>query len=157
MRQVPFYANTADDTHRVQAAFRIMLKYFLPQTDFDWPKLDKITHKLKGKGTWWFAALPTLSQMGLQVRLIECFDYEKFYQDAGYVLNFFRPELAEWHLEKTNLVSLRPLVPEFTKTVDWRKRTANLADLDKLLADGWLCAINVNARTLNEKPDSAGM
>jgi hypothetical protein len=53
MRRVPFYANTNDDSHCVQAAFRIMLKYFLPDQEFGYRELDNLTAKVGNHGTWW--------------------------------------------------------------------------------------------------------
>lgn len=49
MKNVPFFANTADDTHCVQTSFKIMLKFFLPNRDFGWEELDKLSHKTTAK------------------------------------------------------------------------------------------------------------
>jgi hypothetical protein len=71
MKNVVFFANTADGTHCVQATFRMMLKYFLPELDFNWQKLDKMSHKSPGKGTWWFPMVLEMKKVGLKTKYIE--------------------------------------------------------------------------------------
>ncbi|HET7827350.1 MAG TPA: hypothetical protein VFK97_00585, partial [Candidatus Saccharimonadales bacterium] len=82
MKPVPFFANTPDGTHCVQAAFRSMLKYFWPERDFSYDQLDEMSRKLPGKGTWWPALLLELAKLGIDVMDIEPFDYQRFYRDG---------------------------------------------------------------------------
>lgn len=157
MRQVPFYANTADDTHCVQAAFRSILKYYLPDLDFSFEQLDQISRKQPGKGTWWPPLLLELTKLGLTVKDIAPFDYRSFFQAGdAYVRSFYPDEVASYHLEKTNLPLIKPLLPEFLKKVAVEARPATLIDIKTLLADGWLVAAAVNSRTLNDKHGFSG-
>lgn len=43
MKKVPFYPNTPDQTHCVQAGIKIVLKSFLPDRDFSMEELEKLT------------------------------------------------------------------------------------------------------------------
>ena len=52
MRNIPFFANSADNTHCVQAAFDTILKTFLLERDFSIYELDELTKKASGKATW---------------------------------------------------------------------------------------------------------
>lgn len=127
----------------------MMLKAFLPERNFSWAELDKLTHKVPGKGTWWLPAIVELNAMGLQTVHIGTFDYKKFHKDSkNYVLSFFSPEVAQWHLEKSDLVEIMPFIPKFVKNVSQSTRPASIADLDRLIDEGWLVSINVNSRTL---------
>ena len=151
MKKVPFFANTPDDTHCVQASFRIMLKYFLPKRDFSFSQLDKMSRYSPGRGTWWPPMLLELQKLGFRVKNIEGFDYQEFYKKGeDYVKRVYRPETAEYYLNRSNLMEIRPLVPEYVQKVDVQARAATFADLDELLADGWLVGIDLNAAVLND-------
>lgn len=157
MKQVPFFANTPDDTHCVQAAFRIILKYFLPERDFSFKKLDQMSRKQLGKGTWWPPLLLECTKLGLQVKDIAPFDYSVFIRSGeSYVRGFYPEEAADYHLNRTNLTLLRPMLPEFLKKVSVKARPATITDVKNLLAEGWLVAAAVNSRTLNNKPGFSG-
>lgn len=69
MKNVPFFANTPDDTHCVQASFRIILKYFLPERDFSYDQLDKMSRYRLGKSTWWPPMLLELQKLDLEVKV----------------------------------------------------------------------------------------
>ncbi|HVS79251.1 MAG TPA: hypothetical protein VHD84_03125 [Candidatus Saccharimonadales bacterium] len=151
MKKVPFFANTHDDTHCVQAGFRIMLKYFLPERDFSYDQLDKMSQKQAGKGTWWPPILIELQKLGLDVVCIEGFGYKEFYRGgADYVRQLYRSEAADYYLNHSNLMAIRPLIPEFLRKVQVQTRPATFEDLDSLLAGGWLVGINLNAAALND-------
>jgi hypothetical protein len=153
MKNVPFFANTADNTHCVQASFKIMLKYFLPKRDFSWEELDKLSHKTAGKGTWWFPMLLEIEKMGLKTKYIEHFDYQRYLKEGNaYVLAIYGPEAGKWYLEKSNLTEVKGLIPEFLKQSVGQRRAAELSDIDDLLAKGWLVGIDLNSRTLNKRP-----
>ena len=150
MHQVSFYANTSDDSHCVQAAFRIMLKYFLPDQEFRYSELDRLTEKAGNQGTWWPPGLTSFTKMGLKVRAIEAFDYQQYYeQGQRYVLNHFGPEIGSWYLRHTNILNIKESIPEFLKTVDFECRAATMADIDELLAEGWLVGLELNSRRLH--------
>lgn len=60
----------------------------------------------------------------------------------------YRPETADYYLKHSNLMEIRPMVPEFLRKVDVEARPATLADIDYLLDDGWLISIDLNAPCL---------
>src|SRR5436190_24154795 len=112
MKQVPFFANTADDTHCVQAAFKMMLKYYLPERDFSWEELDKMSHKVQGKGTWWFPIIVELERIGFKSKNIEIFDYQKYLElGDSYVLEVYGAEAGDYYINKSNLTEVKHLIP----------------------------------------------
>jgi len=146
---VPFYSNTSDNTHCVQACFRMVLKHFLPDKDFSWKKLAQITKKEKGKGTWWFPALIKLKKLGVESQLIDPFDYEQFYKNnKKYLYKVYKKEIADWYVQKSNLLDVRQFIPQFLKEVDYKNRLATLADMEQLLTKDYLIGADVNANTL---------
>jgi len=157
MREPPFYANTPDRTHCLQAGFRIMLKHFLPSQDFSWAKLDKMTHKVHGKGTWWFPMAAELQKLGLKTRIIEYFDYQRFLKEGDdYLYGILEPEVVEYFLKSSNLTEVKDYIPEFLAKNPPETRPATLKDLDKFLAEGWLAALDVNSRVLNGRSGYSG-
>lgn len=151
MKKVPFFANTPDDTHCVQAGFRIMLKYFLPEREFSYEQLDRMSRKQPGKGTWWPPMLIELQKLGLRVKCVEGFSYEEFYKDGeSYVRRLYGSETAQYYLEHSNLRQIRPLIPGFLEKIRVENRPATFQDLDWLLDNGWLAGIDLNAAVLND-------
>lgn len=155
MKKVPFFANTADDTHCVQAAFKMMLKYFLPERDFSFAELDRMSRRTAGKGTWWPPMLLALQALGLEARCIEGFDYEMFYKEGkDYVRQVYPLETAKYYLERSNLMDIRPMIPEFLEKIRPEARPASFSDLDELLTAGWLVGLELNAKVLNDSARS---
>jgi hypothetical protein len=153
MEKIPFYANTDDDTHCVQACFKMMLGYFLPEQEFSFKELDVLTHKVEGKGTWWFPALAEFNKMGIQSKVIELFDYQKYFLEGKtYLLAFYGPEIAQNKLIHTNLKEVKHLIPGFMNGSDYENRSATIKDIDNLLDDGWLVGPEINLGVLNGSP-----
>jgi hypothetical protein len=151
-QSVPFYANTADDMRCLQACYRMVLKYFLPDREFTWEEIDKLLCAEVGKGTWWHAALLGIEKLGIRTKLIEPFDYQKFFdQGIDYLYTIYPKKLADWHKEKSNLFSVKHLIPEFLHTCHFENRPATFDDFDSLPSEGWLIGTEINARTLSGK------
>lgn len=149
-RVIPFYSNTPDDMRCVQACFRMVLKYFFPDKEFSWEELDKLLHAEIGKGTWWHAALLGIKKLGIRTKLIEPFDYRKFYdQGLDYLYRVYPKKLADWHKEKSNLFEVKRFIPQFLKICDFENRPATFDDMDRLLEAGWLVGTEVNAKVIN--------
>lgn len=150
MTEVPFVPNSDDDMHCVQACFSMMLQHFVPETAPDWDALERLTHAIAGKGTWWFPAIAELSALGLECRYITTFDFPTFERDGEqYVRSVFSPEVAAWYLEKSNLLAAIDMVEPFLASGVYEKRSASTDDLDALLGEGWLAGIDLNSNVLN--------
>ncbi len=150
---VPFYADTTkDETHCVQAVFRMVLKYFLLKRNYTWQQLDRITRKQKNKGTWFMAGLMYLSKLGFDLIDIESFDYLKFYKEGGdYIKKFFPKEIANWYLKYSNPLQERKRIPEFLERVKVEKRNASLKEIELWLRRRYLVACDINASVLEGK------
>ena len=148
--KVPFYSNTPDDTHCVQACFKMILKYFLPEKEFSFEELDKLSKKEEDKGTWIFPIETELSKMGFEIVNIEEFDYLKF-QEKGkdYLYEIYDQEQADWYLQRSNLLNVKELIPEFLDKVELQIRKADLKDFERLLAQDFLLVTDINAEVLN--------
>jgi len=49
--EVPFYPNTEDNTHCLQACLKMVLKYFIQEKEYSYEDLDRVTAKVPGLWT----------------------------------------------------------------------------------------------------------
>jgi hypothetical protein len=90
--------------------------------------------------------------MGLEVVDVSPFDLEEYYKKGEtYLRSTNRDEIANWILQKSNLLEVKEYIPEFLRKVDFQNRTTSLDELRELVKDGWLVGIDLNSRTLNQK------
>lgn len=147
---VPFYANTRDNTHCFQAALRMVLKYFAPEREFTWEKLDTITAKVKGLWTWPTAGMLWLTQNGFDVKDVEVFNYEQFVEKGKqYLFEEFGQEIADAQATHSNLEQEQELSKQFLHSVGYENRIPTLFDIDHLLSDGYLLICNINSAALS--------
>jgi len=150
MRDVPFFSNTADDSRCVQACFRMVLKYFLPQRSFTWKQLDALTCAELGQGTWWFPGLLAMKKLGIDPIMISPLDYRALKQQGiSYLSQIMSSDTAQWYKTNSNLTSVMDKIPELLESGIWHHRGATWDDVNTLLGNGYLVGIEINAKTLN--------
>jgi hypothetical protein len=150
--QVPFFANTNDDLHCFEAAFKMVLKHFEPEKDYSWEELEKVTGKVDGKWTWPISAILWFVQRGYQLKDIEIFDYKKFsLKGEEYLIEFFGEEVGREQIENSNLIQERQLAGKLAEHNLVDLRLPSTDDIKGLLADEYLIVCNVNSMALNKK------
>lgn len=135
----------------------MVLAYFLPERDFSWGELDRISKKVKGLWTWPLAALLWLAENGFEVKNIEVFDYSAFIKKGGeYLIETFGEEVGRAQIEHSDIEQERKISKDFMKRVDSERRLPTLRDIKELLREGFLVVCNINAYALNQKRGYAG-
>lgn len=154
---VPFFANP-DDTHCFQASFRMILKYFLPERDFSWEELERMSAKVPGMSTWPEAMLMRLHTMGFEVAMIESFDAAAFIKEGeAYLRRAFGDETAAWQVAHSDIPQEQRLYRQLLDAgVPYVMREPTFADLQNYLSDGWLVTLTLNSARLNGKPGYSG-
>src|SRR5437870_12844711 len=105
--QVPFFSNTPDNFHCFQAALRMVLAYYLPARTYDWKELDRLTAHTANY-TWPSAGLLFCASIGIEVRLIDDTDYERFGSEGyDYSLEELGKEVAEDQQNNSDLAQGR--------------------------------------------------
>jgi hypothetical protein len=150
-RTIPFYSNREDDESCMLACYRSVLEYF-DGRPYSWEELEKLSGFKPGRAAWTVKAWTTLARQGFDIKMTENFDYHEYFKEGeAYLQTFLKPEELKYQLERTNLLEIRPLLPEFFKTVRQIQKSPVLADIDELLSDGYLVLAQLNSRALNQQ------
>ncbi len=156
-KNVPFYANTADNTHCFQASLKMVMKYFWPNRNYSWKKLDKITAKIPGLWTWPMAGLIWLQKQGIEIAMVEAFDYSRFIKLGGeYLIEEFGKEVGEAQIKHSNIDQEIRFAKEFLERIKIEKRIPKLKDIKRFLKKGYVIICNVNSRKLAKKEGYVG-
>ncbi len=145
-----FVDETKDNKRCVQACLKMILKYFLPQKDFNWKQLDKITHKIPKKGTWWFAFYPELVKLGFEVAT---------YRDANYFRNLMKhglkylyvahpKRIADWYIKHSNIKNVMHLIPKVLKEIKFNSKRASFKDVELRLNNDYLLMSDIISRAI---------
>jgi len=153
---VPFIANP-DATHCYQAALKMVLQRFRPAHDPSWAALDRITGKVDGFGTWPFAGLMWLHDLGLDLTNIELMDNRRFAAEGrAYIAEVAGREFAESLDRGLDLSRVQTEAAAFMEKVRCEVRIPTLEDIRRAVAVGGLVICNVNSRALNGREGHLG-
>ena len=154
---VPFFANTPDNTHCFQAALRMVLKNFLPDRDYSWEKLDKMTAKKENQWTWPLSGILELQSLGFEVVNIEKFDYDRFINKGNdYLYDTFDKEVAQAQIEHSDIDQEQELSKAFINRINTERRAPTIEGIVNLTEQGYLVICNLNARKLHQQDGYAG-
>jgi hypothetical protein len=149
---VPFYPNHEDNMSCMLAVYASMVDYFLHKK-LSRQELIGITGYRSGIAAWSVTALINLAKMGLDIKMIEPFDYERYLREGrNYLKEYYKPEELEWTENHSNILEMGKDIPVFLESISYQKRRPRLGDFDEMLAGGRLVFVTVNSRALNYNP-----
>lgn len=154
MFDLPFFQNTKDDLHCVQAVLKSVLKYYFPQENYSFKKLDEITAHKKGKWTWKNAMIFFLASRGLEVVEIVDFDSQRFAEEGIFFLKENWPrEVFEAQERYSDLRQEQLLTRKLLKQkrVKLEMRIPLLSDMRRLLKEGYILMTNINPCVINNQ------
>lgn len=156
-KHIPFYANP-DDTQCYQAALRTILKYYMPDKEFSWQELQKLTDKQEGYWTWPQRGVINLHKMGFEIIEIDTFDTKRFIEEGkGYLVEKFGKDVAKESVDHTkDLKHEQETCKEYLGLKIKHKRLPDLSDIKKYLDNGYLVGVNINSRILNSREGYSG-
>lgn len=159
MLQIPFYQNTKDNTHCMQAVLKSVLKFYSPKRNYSFKYLDRVTAHKKGLWTWNSALLVFLAERGFQVINIENFNYRKFSQ-AGeeYLRKTWSKEVFETQKKFSDFQNEQRLAGKLVsnKNIQLEQRPAILRDLFRLFREGYIILCGINPYVLDHQKGYAG-
>lgn len=154
---IPFFPNTPDDTHCVQASLKMVMKYFWPAKDFSFDELDKITAKVPNMWTWPFAGDIWLSEHGIEVKTIQIFDIKRFAEEGEqYIVEFAGEKVAKAQAAHSDISAEKEYAKEYIRKVPIETRIPTIEDIKKLTTEGYVVTVSVNSYTLNGKEGYSG-
>lgn len=155
--EVPFFANSQDNTHCFQAALAMILKAFWPEREFTWEELDEISGKKGDLWTWAFVAGVWMQRQGFEVVNIDPFDNQRFIDEGeGYLNEVFGKEVAKIQITHSDIPSEQRYAAEFIRAVKVDQRIPTIDDIRRLLDEGYLITCNVNSKALAGKEGYSG-
>ena len=155
---VPFYSNMPDNAHCLQASFRMILKYFLPERDFSWEELEKMSAMQPGLATWPQQMLLNLHRMNFDIVRVAGFDIPAFVEEgSAYLERAFGKEFSEWQIANSNIPLEQKICRNLLAT-DMRieARQPDLKEFKTFLDAGYLINCRVNSQRLNNKDGYQG-
>jgi len=151
VKNVPFYSNKEDDMHCVQAVFRSLFDYFFNEK-LSWKEIDKLMKVQPHKATWTLLSHTALAQRGINVKVIEPFDYKRFLEvGVSYVKSTYDSQTANYYLKTSNLLSLQQEIPCFLSSISVQKTKPNRKDIDDLLEQGYIVGCEINPFALEKQ------
>lgn len=147
---IPFFPNTGDGTHCFQAALRMVLAKLMPRKSFGYEDLDIISGKQPGKWTWPTQAMMWMAAQGLEVRLIEEFDYRAFVDRGNeYLIERYGREVANAQAENSDIEAERKIAKKFVDIAPIEYRIPELSDIKNNFKRDALTIVNLNASALH--------
>jgi hypothetical protein len=156
MKDIPFFANTPDDTHCFQASLKIVLKYFFPDKDFTFEELDKMTDKPLNKWTWPSAGLVALKKMGLEVKFYAKMDYNKFAERGVDYFYEIYPNDADEMIKNSDIESEIENAKEMIKHNIFSNEKVGLGDVERWFDQNYLIVLLINSNVLRNKKGISG-
>ncbi|MGB4967223.1 MAG: RluA family pseudouridine synthase [Candidatus Saccharimonadales bacterium] len=151
MKTPPFVANHEDNMHCLLACYRMLTLHFWKR-DLTWQQAEAFTGFHDGKAPWTLRSLVQFHRMGLDIKMIEPFDYRRYLvEKEKYLQTVFAPEQVKWFAENSTLEEALPYLNEFLERIDYICRQAKLIDIDNLLGEGRLVTVTINSRVLQGK------
>lgn len=148
-KKVPFFPNTQDNTHCLQAVVASILRYYDPNANVDFAYLDKLTDKSPDKWTWTYRLLCNLAQMGYDVLEIEDFDHQQFIKNPdAYLIEKLGVQAGQASIDNSNLKQEVINARDFVQKVKYENRPATLDNIAEYLQRGYLIGCHVNSRKL---------
>lgn len=136
----------------------MILGYFLPDQEFSWEELDRISHKLPGLSTWPQSMLIYLIQHNFDAFMIESFDIQSFLRDGGdYLISDFGEEAGNWMIQNSDIRAEQETFRQaLAAGVRLERREPTQAEIKSYLDDGYLVICTVNSRALNDQDGYVG-
>ncbi|MEK6656534.1 MAG: hypothetical protein AABY58_03750 [Nitrospirota bacterium] len=149
MREVPFYSNTEDNKSCYEAVLRMILKYYLPDKDFSWDELNKITGKKERLLTWPQYSYISMKNLGFEVKVISAFDYDKFVKNGiKYIEEEYGKEIAKEQEKNCDIAYEIENVKKLKNLIIKEERIPDIKDICDLLTNNYLVKCGVNSKKL---------
>lgn len=152
-----FYPNRKDNLHCCQAVTRMILKYFQPNKNYSWEKINRLTGFKKGLWTWPLQIEIELARRGFDVYSKELFDYNKFAKlGAKYIIQRYGKEVGEAQIKNSDIPAETKKIKGYLKHIKTENAVPTLKDIKNFLQKSYLVSCNINSRVLSKRKGYLG-
>ncbi len=154
MKKIPFYSNLKDNNHCLQACLKMVLRYYFPEKNYSYEKLNKITKHIKGMWTWQGASLIAFAKMGFDVINIENLNYKKFAKDGkNYLKKIWNKEVFEIQNRYSDLKQEKKIAQKLIKNdnIKLLNRETTIKDVENYFDRDYLVLVSVNSCVFENK------
>lgn len=142
-----------EPTHCFQACLAMVLKFFLPERDFSFAELDKMTGKRPGKWTWPLKGVLEMRALGFDAVFLEDFDYTAFARDGEkYLFARLGKEAAEVQISHSDIAAEIETAKLLSMDGIFNLREPSIKDLVELTGSGYVVQCGINAYMLDGEP-----
>jgi len=154
---VPFFENPSENGC-VQAAYKMVLKYFFPEKNFSIEELEKSTAKYGSGATWPYAGdLWLVNELHMDVVSIRLFDDEGFAKDGvEYIRSFAGDKVAKYTKDGSDIPTEQERAIEYAQKIEVEKKAPTVDDIRSLFNDGYLVTLGLNYNVLDGKEGYVG-
>lgn len=136
----------------------MILKYYLPNQEFSWEELERLSAKEPGRATWPQQMLVHLKEKGFDILVLDDFNEHEFIKNgANYLKAKFGEEIGTWQATHSDLTKTKILCENFLAAeVKKELRIPSLDDVKYLLDSDYLLTCVVNSKRLNNQEGYQG-
>jgi hypothetical protein len=149
---IPFYKNTKDNLHCVQACLKSVLKYYFPHKNYSFQYLDKVTYHRKNKWTWDFGMMLFLARLNFKVIYIADFDFYKFATlGEKYLIKIWSKDVYETQKKFSDFKQEQKLSRLVIKNrkIKLIKKNPTIDDINSLYKKEYLLLVSINPYSLD--------
>jgi len=150
MLSIPFYPNTKDNSHCVQACLKMALKYYFPKKTYSLTKLDNATNHKSNQ--WDTITMLFLASLHFQVQYYASFNNKKFAeQGETYLKTIWSTEVFKEQKKHSNFKREQNLIKKELKDtkITSHNRPATMSDIKRLFAKHYTVFAAINPYTLD--------
>lgn len=144
MKVVPFYPNSPDNLHCLQACIKSVTQYYFPDKHFSDKEIDVFTCFESG-WSWIIAAVNWLDELGLQIKLYSPFPYDQLILEGEKFMKKFKGEAVYEYEKQNGSYKNLPLIQKSAELMItrklWEQNKLNNSDLAQLLKNEQVLAI----------------
>ena len=153
MLSIPFYSNTKDGLHCVQACLKSVLKFYFPNKNYSFQYLDKVTAHKKGMYTWDYAMLLFLTRKGFDIVYIVDHNLKEFSKKGErYLESIWTDEVFQDQKKYSNFKQEQRLVALLVKNrkINISERSAKFSDFTSLFKKDYILMVAANSLSLGD-------
>ncbi|MBP9761611.1 RluA family pseudouridine synthase [Candidatus Saccharibacteria bacterium] len=151
MKPPKFTANHPDNKHSLMACYRMIIQYFWKR-QLSWSQIEAFSGFKDEQYPWPVRSIVQLHRMGLDIKVVDTFDYKKYVTDGDdYLNNVYSQVEYDWVQNNTAPKGMLPYVGDYLRRVTQARQQPKLADIDAFLDEGRLVTVTLSGHSIDSR------